>query len=369
MKQGMILADMVAELDRQQEVKRDFVTDTRNMTLQTTVVNPAATGSDAVKYTAPTLALKVGDEIETLKITDHCHGQFAEKLKIPVKHYRRLLADHPDLLSYELNTLLSREPKKNMLRTLDGSARAFMSDRYRPLDNYDLIRSVYPVLKEVQDLQILSCNVTETKMYLKAVFPRVEGELEVGDIVQSGIVITNSEVGASALSIRPLLYRLWCKNGCSTDIGGQRRTHLGKRAADSDHAYEIYTDETLSQDDKAFWMKVNDTVRALTDRDGFLNLLGRMNETKLNLIEGDAEAAIEITRKKFGYSEELGKSLLQQLLIDSNKNGLSQFGVSSAITRVSQDVDDYDLASKMERDGGKVIELPTNQWREIALAA
>jgi hypothetical protein len=36
---------------------------------------------------------------------------------------------------------------------------------------------------------------------------------------------------------------------------------------------------------------------------------------------------------------------------------------------MSQDVDDYDRASELERLGGKVIELPRNDWQKLLASA
>lgn len=37
-------------------------------------------------------------------------------------------------------------------------------------------------------------------------------EVRKGDIVQAGVMISNSEVGLGAVSIQPLVYRLVCTN-------------------------------------------------------------------------------------------------------------------------------------------------------------
>ena len=41
----------------------------------------------------------------------------------------------------------------------------------------------------------------------------------------------------------------------------------------------------------------------------------------------------------------------------------------NAVTRQSQDVEDYDRATELERIGAQVIELPKSEWRELAMAA
>ena len=69
-----------------------------------------------------------------------------------------------------------------------------LSDRYRRLDNYELAENVLPILQRLEGARFESVELTETKMYLKVVTPRVEYEIAPGDVVQAGIVITNSEV-------------------------------------------------------------------------------------------------------------------------------------------------------------------------------
>ena len=41
---------------------------------------------------------------------------------------------------------------------------------------------------------------------------------------------------------------------------------------------------------------------------------------------------------------------------------LTRYGLSNAVTRYSQDVEDYDRASWLEELGGEVIALPPNDW-------
>ena len=51
-----------------------------------------------------------------------------------------------------------------------------------------------------------------------------------GDIVQAGVMISNSEVGLGAVSIQPLVYRLVCTNGMIVNDMGERRHHVGRQA-------------------------------------------------------------------------------------------------------------------------------------------
>jgi hypothetical protein len=45
---------------------------------------------------------------------------------------------------------------------------------------------------------------------------------------------------------------------------------------------------------------------------------------------------------------------------------LTQWGLSSAITRVANDADDYELATLLERAGGTVLAMPEPAWMKLA---
>ena len=77
-------------------------------------------------------------------------------------------------------------------------------------------------------MQIMSVEVTSEKLYLKIVDTRKEYACA-GDTVQSGVVISNSEVGLGAVAVQPLLYTLKCSNGM-VDSMAERKTHVGRAA-------------------------------------------------------------------------------------------------------------------------------------------
>jgi hypothetical protein len=58
-----------------------------------------------------------------------------------------------------------------------------------------------------------------------------------------------------------------------------------------------------------------------------------------------------------GLSSGEGDGILAHLIRGGD---LSQWGLCSAIARMSQDIEDYDRATELERIGGKLIELPKN---------
>ena len=76
-----------------------------------------------------------------------------------------------------MNTWLQSDEDWRMLRTLDGQVRAVLSDRYRRLDNFDLAESVLPILQQLPEVRFESVELTETKMYLKCITPRLKYEI------------------------------------------------------------------------------------------------------------------------------------------------------------------------------------------------
>src|SRR4029450_6320367 len=158
-----------------------------------------------------------------------CHEQLSAYLGIPKPYYDRMCTQLPVLLAQNINAWFRHQPQRRLLRTLDKGARAFLSDRYRPLDHHDLAEAVLPVLAETPGVEIVSCEVTERRLYIQAVNHRVEGEVALGDVVQAGVAIANSEVGDGALRIEPLVYRLVCRNGMIAADHALRRLHTGGR--------------------------------------------------------------------------------------------------------------------------------------------
>ena len=352
MKQGFTdLNALAAEVTRQNGAKRDFIADSRK------ILMAPDTGRLEVDLTAPGADLQ---RVEDFAIRPHAHKQLATYTGIPLKYYERMPTD---LKAINVNHWLRNEPSQRMLRTIDGEARALVSDSYRPLDNYDLLTAVLPVLMDITGMRVESSAITETKMYLKCVFPTIEADLDpkVGDIVNAGMTLSNSEVGAGSLEFLLMLFRLWCLNGCTSAVGHKRR-HVGKRQGEADLAEEFYTNETKAADDAAFWMKVQDTAKAIVTEEHFTKMVDDLRRTKEREL-GNPVEVVELAANRFGFNETEQGGILQHLTTGGDLTG---YGLLNAVTRYSQDVDDYDRASELEKVGGQIIELPDSAWRELA---
>jgi len=356
MKSGISLVEMAKEIQRQAELKADYVMDTRSLRLE-------PFGSD-LYLNAYTPSGEMA--VEPLEINAIAHRQIGTHLKIPAAYYDKMLTQHPQLLSENVNAWFEREPAVRLVRTIGGTARAFLSNRYRRIDNLDIAGIVLPVLQDMEGMHFESCQLTESRMYIKVVNTRLQAEVPPGDIVQSGIIISNSEVGLGSVSIQPLIYRLVCSNGMVVNEAAARRNHVG-RVTDSEENFSVYSQATLDAEDKAFVMKIQDTVRAAVEEARFAQVVGKMQEAKAAQMDThDVPAVVKLASKEFHITDSESTGVLQRLI---ESNDLTLYGLSNAVTRHSQDVESYDRASELESIGYSILTMPPRQWSRINRAA
>ena len=119
--------------------------------------------------------------VQNYGITELARRQLADKLKIPYAYFDRMRTEQPHLLDRNVNTWLQQgNDDKRLIRTLDGRVRAVLSDRYRRLDNFDLVKNALPILQRLPEARFESVELTETRMYLKVVTPSVPYEIAPG---------------------------------------------------------------------------------------------------------------------------------------------------------------------------------------------
>ena len=320
MKSGISLVEMAKEIQRQAELKADYMMDTRSLRLE-------PFGSD-LYLNAYTPSGEMA--VEPLEINAIAHRQIGTHLKIPAAYYDKMLTQHPQLLSENVNAWFEREPAVRLVRTIGGTARAFLSNRYRRIDNLDIAGIVLPVLQDMEGMHFESCQLTESRMYIKVVNTRLQAEVSPGDIVQSGIIISNSEVGLGSVSIQPLIYRLVCSNGMVVNEATARRNHVG-RVTDSEENFSVYSQATLDAEDKAFVMKIQDTVRAAVEEARFSQVVGKMQEAKAAQMDThDVPAVVKLASKEFHITDSESTGVLQRLI---ESNDLTLYGLSNAVTR------------------------------------
>jgi hypothetical protein len=351
MKQGKTISELATQLDHIRNNKLDLIGSTSNTT---------AIGNGDLR-----LDLGV-DGREPFGLNNVAHSQVAAALKIPKPYYDRMRTEQPELLAHNVNVWMHKEPKNKMFRTLDGNLRAFVSDRFRPLDNSDLAEAVLPTLADL-DLTVESCELTEQRMYIKAIHPTLTSEVKVGTIMAAGVVIKGSDVGMGSTEILRFVKELRCTNGWIVEKTVSQR-HIGRSTSvgDIDNAREFFTDHTRRQEDKAFFLKMRDTVAALFNKDEFEKSLTKFREAGEQEITADPMKVVEFVADKYRFTEDEKGSCLSHLIRGGD---LSKLGLGAAITRTAQDLEDYDRATEFEATGTKLVELPRTEWEKVAIAA
>ena len=150
MKNGRSLTDLALEIERQQQAKKDYI-------VSTDVIEMKSDGEGR-------FSLDVDAINGTFGIKDTAHDQIGQYTEIPSKYYDRMRKESPELLTLNVNHWLHSTPERRMLRTLDGDARAFLSSRYRRIDNAQIAETVLPIIMQMKGAKVESCEITDTKM-------------------------------------------------------------------------------------------------------------------------------------------------------------------------------------------------------------
>lgn len=353
MKTGRSLVSLAQELSRQLATKKDLVVSSPLMRHNT--------GHDG----GTELVIEESPHPARYGITPLARRQLADKLKIPHAYFERMRIEQPDLLDRNVNTWLHGDTDRRLIRTLDGKVRAVLSERYRRLDNYDLAEAVLPVLQQLPGAEFHSMELTETRMYLKCVTPRVRFEIAPGDIVQAGVAICNSEVGQGTLSVQRLIFRCICSNGAIVPDHSMRKTHLGRALGQDEEAITVFKDDTLRADDEAFFLKVRDVVQSAVSEATFTQVAQKFQRTLNIPLRGDPVKTVEVLANRYALNDEERGGVLRHLITEGD---LSGYGLINAVTHYSQEIEDYDRATDFEVLGGRLIDLSTPEWATLALA-
>lgn len=355
---GKSMFEFAAEIERQAKEARDFEVGTRNLNF-INAIDP--TGKNGVK-------LAVGSKL-TSGIRDLAHGQIAEYLGIPKPYYERMRSGAPELLVENANHWMhSGDSEKRLLRMMDGNLRAFLSDKYRPINNLQIAEAVLPVLSKMPGLRVVSSEITERRMYIYATTDRISGEVKVGDRVQMGIRVSNSEVGFGMLSVTPTILVLRCTNGLTIDEGSSKTRHVGRRSGpmEDEALRELYSDDTKKADDAVLMKKIGDIVGRTMTETFFTKQLQAMQQAAGSQITGDVAKAVDGVVEVLNLTKAEGSSVLRNLIAGGE---VTQWGMVNAVTALANDIVDYDRGAVLLESGGDLLRMPEKEWKRLATQA
>lgn len=356
MKQGKTLQQLATALE-------DIRANSKDLLVPTSKLEMSTRGE---------LTVRNGDHT-FFKPTDYAHSQIAAYSGIPKAYYDKIRSETPELLSRNVNHGIDlatennkKRPETRLVRTHKGNVRAFLSSSYRRLDSYDMAQTVLPILVE-KEMQVVSSELTDTRMYIKALSPRITSEITKGDMVQYGLVISNSDVGAGSVRVEPLIYRLVCQNGMISNTS-VKKFHIGKNMA-TDDVQHLLSEETMNLTDKAFWAQIHDIVLASMNPDRFEFEVERLREAAGQKIKNfDIPEVVELSMKALNLTGEgVKNNIVSYLANGADGAGLTKWGLVNGFTYAAQqDNVNYDQSIELERAGSKILDLSSHQWKRIA---
>ena len=373
------LSELLARVQEQSARKQDIIADTSAIQVQTTSSSIDEAGNPWSR-TSVILEGDGGAPTQIYHANSVAFDQMVTKAGIDVSTGRRLQSQYPDVLDHALNRIHQQEPRKAMLRCFEGNGsgvlRAVVSDKFKTFDNPDLLEAAIPVLMDSEaQWQVVSADITDKRLYARFKSLAITGEgAAVGDAMAQGVSISNSETGHGSVSIAQIVWTLACLNGMQT-ANKNRTAHLTSSRADGD-TWALLTDESKRLDNRALSSKVADVTAAYSSREMFETVLEQFKKASGDIVEGGmaaAQPAVETLGGILKLSKAETYSVLDGLMQTIQQDGyrgnpLSRATLVNAVTAAAHSAD-ADSVNDWQALGGKVLDLPHNQWQSVAQVA
>ena len=347
MKKGHDVKEMLNNINEDTKNKRDYLVDMKSIKVETN------------NFVYPSISVDHGENKHLLRdrefvLTDHSLNQLCGKLEIGTQYLRKCLPVSQELVAHNLNFWINNSKDKElMLRTYDmepvNEARALCSNRYKRLDN-DMVAN--HSLNKLMDLglDIKYSHYDRDTLNITAVNPKLEGEVTKGDVVQSGVTITNSEIGSGSLMIQPFIYRLVCTNGMVAPRYLNRfySKHVGKIIID------------LSKDDQ--WVTIINKMQKQID---LISSNDVWNESFNGLVKATKESInshqiVELA-KKHGVTESERAQIFERLNhYVGDTFTTTKYDLANAITNLGNDEDKSEQRARFFQELGGLIVFAHN---------
>jgi len=286
--------------------------------------------------------------VHEYNITNWTHGQLANYTGIPYSYYNKVMGTSTKLLAENVNHWFAQNKDDVRMVRLDGDyMRAFVSDRFKRIDNYDVASIAVAEAKQVTEtIKFRQAWITDKMMNLELIDPTQiiyidpdkQAQFEQHepsenyfykpgeDIYMAGISITNSEVGYKAFEAQTYLYRLSCSNGLVMPYS-VRRVHLGGRTDEGD-----WSRKTRELDISLTESQIRDIVRKAFDKNSIDKAIDELRKAKNEKIP-HPQVFVDITAKEFAFTDAEKDNIWSNLSVEGD---LSKYGFIQAITRTAQ---------------------------------
>ena len=374
------LEDMLHVITEQNKMKQDYIAPTNQLHFRT-LQNEGETAHSQIVMEA-----NQGEPTKILNVNQHCFDQIAQKAEIATPTARRLQQNYPREMDNLINAIWQKENSKRMVRTFEnsnhtnsfnydnhtGTARAFLSDKFKTFDNSDLLESALPSLGESDACwKIVNYANTDKKLYIRLKSEVIQADAGVGDLMAHGIGISNSETGSGSVAVFGINWTLACLNGMQTE-NVTRKAHITS-ARDGD-TWNVLTDETKQADNHSLKLQLRDIVSSYASRDAFDENIEKMRRAKEDVVNVPMNESVENLGKVLTLSKKETSNVLEGLLQTIGQSGYEQNQKINRATLVNActavgNTADPDNVDFWQRLGGKVLNLGKTDWNRVAMAS
>ena len=369
------LTRLLQQVQDQAARSQDFLAPTNQLQLKT------VDRGDGTNVSRIIMEQSGGAPTQILRANDVAFDQISQRAGIDVRTARRLQQDYSTEFDGLINAIWQKEPAVRMIRSFQpkissnnvGTARAFVSDKFKTFDNVHLLQSALPELMESDaQWQVVNGTVTDKRLYLRLKSAVITGEgAAVGDIMALGIGMSNSEVGCGSVNVYQMFWTLACLNGMQTEKR-TRKSHITGARGDAD-TWGLLTDEAKDADNHALALQMRDVTAAYASRESFDEVLEKMKTAHDDKVEGSPQSAVEAMGKVLALTKKDTASLMDGLLATIGQAGYAGQPVTratmvNAVTAVAHQAD-ADSVDDWQKLGGRVLDLPRSDWQRVAMAA
>ena len=281
----------------------------------------------------------------------------------------------PTIYDENVNYWLAANPNKRHLvrgfRTDDpdepGIARALLSDRYRTIDNYDVLMATLAGVRAAGvEVNIDGADLSDRRMSVRLSCPEVSayadeilggyrspftGETGADNpTIFAGLVVKNSETGSGAFTIVPRLVVQVCNNGLQMTKDAMRAIHLGGKL---DDGIVRWSDDTQQHELSLVTSKTRDAVATFLDVDYMRTKIEELQQLAGVEVARPADA-IQRVSKKAGWTDTEQDEILSHFIRGGQTTAL---GVAQAVTAYAQTVESIDRQDELETTAILAAEL------------
>jgi hypothetical protein len=312
--------------------------------------------------------------IEDMPLTDYARDQLHGRLSKGLKGVADTLRSNGLRSTYMnlMDDLLRADDRTFRVRTLTNNnlsgqtARAIVSDRYKPIDDDIIFGTALPLI-DSDRFQGIGGNKTEIRTVAKFIEREPSVIIPSGDRTREfhlGFILHNSEVGCGSASFSMFMSDSFCFNGCIFSkevLANISYRHIGSRI---DIRHGLVSQEHQRGAELA---SIRRLIAEATQNAMSLNGMEKIKQTLLLSAQSHITRDVHDTITDVGKEMNITKDEVEEIPLYMNSDETTKLGLHSAITALAKDKP-YERRLELEQIGGDVLMMPDRKWKALAVA-